>query len=170
MPQDKKTNTKTTAQKKPQTATATQPLGVVGSTFDEKNEVAATGDTISIAVCLATSLAFDIDLGSTTKRVVFYGLNEDLRGKPTGVLALSGNALCQNILKSDWEAIKQQYGSMDVFTGINGNIPCIYEVGDVAGFNSAKANNELKEMDHGLSPIDPNKEKDKAIEEHKEEQ
>lgn len=170
MPQDKKPNTKTTTPKKTVKAGSTQQLGVVSSTFDEKNSVVATEDTIAVAVCLATSLAFDIDLGSTTKRVVFYGLNENLRGKATGVLALAGNALCQYILKSDWKAIKEQYGSMDVFTGINGNIPCIYEVGDLAGFNSAKANNELKEMDHGLSPIDPNKEKDKAIEEHKEEQ
>lgn len=129
---------------------------VIASTMDVEPEAdAETGEKISIAVSLPHGIKFDdVPNGAGgTKTVVFPGVNDALRGKKSGVLALPGNAVCVQILKRDWEAIKAMHGREIAFVGRNGRMPCIYPVGDVKGFKSARS--EIEEMRHGLEPIEP---------------
>lgn len=130
---------------------------VVGSTLN--NEVTApteqTGETIAIAVSLPYDLRFD-DIpvkGGGTKSITLPGINSAQRGSRNPVLALAGNALCVMLPKEDWEALLATHGKEIVFTGRNGSIPCVYPVGDKAGFIAAES--EIKEMKTGLEPITP---------------
>lgn len=125
---------------------------IIGSTLDEeKKETLPAGETIAIACSLPFGIRFDdIPCGGSTKSIHFPGVNDSLRGKRDGVLAAAGNAVCVTMLKSDWEALLAIHGKETAFTGRNGNIPCIYPVGDRAGFRAARS--EIAEMRHGLEP------------------
>lgn len=134
-------------------------VDVVGSTLG--NEVAASeeqaGETIAIAVSLPYDLRFDgIPVkGGGTKSITFPSINSSQRGSRNPVLALAGNALCVMLPKDDWEALLATHGKEIVFTGRDGRIPCIYPVGDKAGFLAAES--EIKEMKTGLEAAIPEK-------------
>lgn len=136
-------------------ATATDVTAeVIASTTEEEKTVTQAGtDTIAIAVCLPHGLKFDDipDGNGGTKTITLPGLNSHLKGQNTGVLALPGNALCVQLAKTDWEALVRIHGRETAFTGRNGSIPCIYPVGDKAGFASARS--EIAEMRNGLEPV-----------------
>lgn len=142
--------------KKPNEAqTTTEEVQVVASTLENETESAVEGGTIAIACCLPFGLRFDDipDGKGGTKVVTLPGLNEGLRGKREGVLALPGNAVCVQLPKQDWEALLKTHGREVAFTGRDGRMPCVYPVGDVKGFKSARS--EIAEMKHGLEPIAP---------------
>ena len=138
------------------TTKKTAGVTVVGSTFTEEKAVdTSTSEMISIAVSLPYDLRFD-DIpqdGGGTKSITLPSINSNLRGSRTPILALAGNALCVNMPKKDWEALLAIHGREPVFTGVNGRMPCVYPVGDKAGFLSAES--EIKSMRSGLEPIEP---------------
>ena len=133
-----------------------EQVEVIGSTLEENKKVCESeGEMIAIACCLPFGLKFD-DVPAKnggTKVVTFPSINEGLRGKKTGVLALAGNAVCVRIPKADWDAIVAIHGREDAFIGRNGGMPCLYPVGDEKGFKSARS--EIAEMKHGLEPVTP---------------
>lgn len=129
---------------------------VIASTLEEENEQQDSNEEmISIACCLPFGLKFtDVPTGNGgSKTVIFPGVNKALKGKADGILALPGNAVCVTIPKKDWEAILAIHGKEIAFTGRNGAMPCVYPVGDIKGFKSAKS--EIKEMKTGVEPVDP---------------
>lgn len=129
---------------------------VIDSTLEnEPEQIEESSATIAIACSLPFGIKFDdIPCGNgSTKTIVFPGVNSRYKGKESGTLALPGNAVCVTLLKSDWEAILKIHGKEIAFTGRNGKMPCIYPVGDKKGFKSAQS--EIKEMRHGLEPINP---------------
>ena len=151
------TSTKTT-RTRARKAAAAGPQ-VVDSTFDQDDAAQKeTADTIAIACCLPHGLVFrDIPDGKGgTKTIRLPGINQQLKGAAKGVLALPGNALCVTMARADWEALKETHGREDAFVGVNGGMPCIYPVGDRAGFKDAKASGEIAEMQTGLEAADPN--------------
>jgi hypothetical protein len=137
------------------TKKTSQTAEVIGSTLEDTTKTENDNGMIAIACSLPFGLKFDdIPAGNgATKTIVFPGVNSDLKGKTSGVLALPGNAICVNLPKSDWEAILAIHGKEVAFTGKNGRMPCIYPVGDKRGFKSAAS--EIAQMRHGLEPIDP---------------
>lgn len=151
----RKTTAKAKAKAKEQTKKITE-VEVVASTLDDEPQAEQLeGETIAIACCLPFGLKFT-DIPSRrggTKTIVLPGVNQALKGKATGVLALPGNAVCVTLLKEDWENIVRIHGREDAFMGRNGGMPCIYPVGDLKGFKAARS--EIKEMRNGLEPIDP---------------
>lgn len=143
----------------------TTEVAVVGSTFTEEKAVEAnSSDLIAIAVSLPYDLRFDdipVKSGGT-KSITLPNINSNQRGNRTPMLALAGNALCVMMPKEDWEALKAVHGREAVFTGVNGGMPCVYPVGDKAGFLAAES--EIKEMRSGLDPVTP---EDVNVEERK---
>nr|DAH90097.1 MAG TPA: hypothetical protein [Caudoviricetes sp.] len=134
----------------------TEVAQIEATTFDNEPEIETPeGETISVACCLPLGLKFtDIPNGKGgTKTIILPGVNSVLRGKKTGILLGAGNAVCVTLAKSDWEALLAIHGREDAFVGRNGQMPCIYPVGDVKGFKAAR--DEIKEMKTGLEPIEP---------------
>ena len=147
------TQKKTTARKK----TDDQPK-IIASTVEQAAPAASeNADTIAIACCLPLGLVFrDIPNGKGgTTTIRLPGINSALRGASKGVLALPGNALCVVLSKADWEALVRTHGREAAFTGVNGSMPCIYPVKNMAGFESAKNSGEIAEMSSGLEAADP---------------
>lgn len=128
----------------------------VVATLDEPAEVKVEGETTIIACHLPFDIRFDDipDGKGGFKSITLTGLNSNLRGKASGILQVDGS-LAQSLLKKDWEAILKIHGREAVFTGVNGHIPCIVEVGSKANFLARES--ELREQRHGLEPIDPKK-------------
>lgn len=128
---------------------------IVASTLDEDKGQTVEEGTIAIACCLPFGLRFDDipDGKGGTKVITLPSLNEGLRGKRTGVLAMPGNAVCVQLPKKDWDALLEKHGREIAFTGRDGRMPCVYPVGDVKGFKSASS--EIAEMKHGLEPVAP---------------
>lgn len=107
------------------------------TTHDSKN---------STYVTVSLNLAYDLTFDIGDKHWTINGTNSNLRGVDGGILAVGkfGQTL---IKKEDWEAIKAQYGSMDIFQ--KGFI--------FASEDKASAEDEAKdkeELRHGLEPID----------------
>lgn len=147
-----------TATRKRAQATAAEGVEVLTSTLEEeKKAVTVAGETIAIACCLPFALRFDDipDGKGGTKSIRFPGINDNLRGMKSGVLAMPGNALCVQLPKSDWENLIAAHGKEIAFTGRNGSMPCIYPVKDVKGFKAAAS--EIAEMRTGLEAADPTK-------------
>lgn len=142
------------------------PIQVEASSLEGNEETGKedSGDMISIAVSLPFGMIFDdIPNGrGGKKKIALPGMNDHLKGLRSGVLALPGNALCVRLPKADWEALKRLHGKEIAFTGRNGSVPCIFEVGDKAGFKAAQS--EIAEITHGLEALDP---KDAGVEEAK---
>lgn len=119
-------------------------------------EEKAGAGRVAIACCLAHGLKFsDVPCGNGTKTVVFPGINNNLRGATSGVLALPGNALCVYLDKADWEAIKRMHGNEQAFTGVDGAMPCIYELRGT--FKEEVRDGVISEMKTGLEGADPTK-------------
>lgn len=128
----------------------------VVATLDEPTETKVEGETTMIACHLPFDIRFDDipDGKGGKKSITLQGLNCALRGKASGILTIEGS-LAQVLLKRDWEAILRIHGREAVFTGVNGGIPCIVEVGNKANFKARES--ELREQRHGLEPIEPKK-------------
>lgn len=128
----------------------------VVATLDEPIETKVEGETTMIACHLPFDIRFDDipDGKGGKKSITIKGLNSALRGKPSGILTVEGS-LAQVLLKRDWEAILRIHGREAVFTGVNGGVPCIVEVGNKANFKARES--ELREQRHGLEPIEPKK-------------
>lgn len=128
----------------------------VVATLDEPAEIEVEGETTVVACHLPFDIRFDDipDGKGGFKSITLTGLNSALRGKSSGILQVDGS-LAQSLLKKDWEAILKIHGREAVFTGVNGQIPCIIEVGNKANFLARES--ELREQRHGLEPIDPKK-------------
>ena len=130
---------------------------VVGSTFEDTKKTksaAKTAATVVLAVSLPHGLKFD-DVPCSdggTKTIVFPGINDALRSKREGILLGRGNAVA---FKIDWENILKMHGKEAAFTGVNGGLPCIIPMKDEKEFKSRT--DELKEIDHGVNPVDPAK-------------
>lgn len=145
---------------KNEAATLAQGGTVVGSTFEDTGKTksaAKTAATVVLAVSLPHGLKFD-DVPCSdggTKTIVFPGLNDDLRSKREGILLGKGNAIAFKIDKADWENILKMHGKEAAFTGVNGGLPCIIPMKDEKEFKSRT--DELKEIDHGVNPVDPAK-------------
>ncbi|WP_304947313.1 hypothetical protein [uncultured Parasutterella sp.] len=141
-------------------ATLAQGGTVVGATFEETEKTkssAKTSETVVLAVSLPHGLKFD-DVPCSdggTKTIVFPGLNDALRSKREGILIGRGNAVAFKIDKTDWENILKMHGKEAAFTGVNGGLPCIIPMKDEKEFKSRS--DELKEIDHGVNPVDPEK-------------
>jgi len=105
-------------------------------------EPVVTKSSSKVVVCLnlAHSLIFE--------------LGEKLRGKSEGVLAVGkyGHTIIDS---QDWDAIKEKYSGMAIFKN---NL--IFSASDTASANSKEK--ELKDMRHGLEPVDPSKTTSKA--------
>lgn len=122
----------------------------------EVPEEEAGDGRVAIACCLTHGLKFsDVPCGNGTKTIVFPGINSNLRGETSGVLALPGNALCVYLDKKDWEAIKRMHGQEQAFTGVNGGMPCIYELKGT--FKEEVRDGVIAEMKTGLEGADPEK-------------
>lgn len=113
----------------------------------KKSTDVETKGTNYVTVCL--NLAHDIIFDIGDKKWTIKGSNSHLRGLDGGVLAVGKYGETQ-ILKEDWEAIKEHYKGMTIFqTGL------IFAAEDLASArDEAKDKEELR---HGLEPIDPKK-------------
>lgn len=141
-------------------ASLAQGGAVVGSTFEETEKTksaAKTEETVTLAVSLPHGLKFDdVPCGDGgTKTIVFPGLNDSLRFKTEGILLGKGNAVAFRIDKTDWENILRMHGKEAAFVGVNGGLPCIVAMKDENEFKART--DELKEIDHGVNPIDPSR-------------
>lgn len=114
--------------------------------IDKKNEY--------VIVCLKHphGIKFKLD---NDRSVVINGNAAHLKGKTTGVLPDGGFGMT-TILKEDWEAIKNTYGTMSIFkSGL------IFASADTA---SAKAQaQEHDELKSGFEPVDVKKEKNIGV-------
>ena len=96
----------------------------------------------------------DVDNGNGgTKTVEFSGINYALRGKAEGILNSTGNAVLSKVAKADWEDILRKHGRERVFT----SVPAL--LFEVAGGQAELdvREDEVKEIQNGLSPVDPKK-------------
>lgn len=137
---------------------------IVGSTMDsEKVEEKTGSNVVTLAVSLRGGHRFtDVPNGQGgTKTVYLAGLDDALRGKPTGVLAPDGNCVFQTIDRTDWENILAMHGRERMFTGWNGSSPCVFEIsGGVK--NKAAYKDEIENTATGLAPLDPTADKNIA--------
>lgn len=142
--------------KKTETAKVETPE-VVATTFDKEptSQASSTSETITIACCLPHGLEFDdVDTAhGGTKTIRFPGLNDSLRGQRSGILIGAGNSVAVTIDKKDWECIVRKHGREAAFTGVNGRLPCLLPMQNEKEFKSRS--DEIKDMSHGLDPIDP---------------
>ena len=97
-------------------------LDVVAKVGDFENEKTAvnsniTGDCVYIACHLEGGVKFDgvPDGNGGTKTVTFPGINDDLRGKRTGILLSAGKSIAVKIPRTEWEWIKSHYGDSGLF-------------------------------------------------------
>lgn len=135
-------------------------LDVVAKVGDFENEKTAvnsniTGDCVYIACHLEGGVKFDgvPDGNGGTKTVTFPGINDDLRGKRTGILLSAGKSIAVKILRTEWEWIKSHYGDSGLFKWNNGVPPCLLECQTLDEFNNRE---EVKHQVSGFEPSDGN--------------
>ena len=108
-----------------------------------------------VACGLMNGIKFDdVDNGNGgTKTVEFSGINYALRGKAEGILNSTGNAVLSKVAKADWEDILRKHGRERIFT----SVPAL--LFEVAGGQAELdvREDEVKEIQNGLSPVDPKK-------------
>lgn len=115
-------------------------------------EPVVTKSSSKVVVCLNLAHSLIFELGE--RKIKINGTNENLRGKSEGVLAVGkyGHTIIDS---QDWDAIKEKYSSMAIFKN---NL--IFSANDTASANAKEK--ELKDMRHGLEPVDPSKTTSKA--------
>lgn len=135
-------------------------LDVVAKVGDFENEKTAvnsniTGDCVYIACHLEGGVKFDgvPDGNGGTKTVTFPGINDDLRGKRTGILLSAGKSIAVKIPRTEWEWIKSHYGDSGLFKWNNGVPPCLLECQTLDEFNNRE---EVKHQVSGFEPSDGN--------------
>lgn len=107
-----------------------------------------------VIVCLKHPHGIKFKLGNN-RHVTIQGNATHLKDKTTGVLPDGGFGMT-TILKEDWEAIKNTYGTMSIFkSGL------IFASADTASAQAqAKEHDELKS---GFEPVDVKKEKNIGV-------
>lgn len=115
-------------------------------------EQVVTKSSAKVVVCLNLAHSLIFELGE--RKIKINGTNENLRGKSEGVLAVGkyGHTIIDS---QDWDAIKEKYSGMAIFKN---NL--IFSANDTASANAKEK--ELKDMRHGLEPVDPSKTTSKA--------
>lgn len=131
---------------------------IVGDTLTEKAKAASVSKTSPytyVACGLMNGIKFDdVDNGNGgTKVIEFSGINYALRGKAEGILNSTGNAVLSKVAKADWEDILRKHGRERVFTSVPA---LLFEVAGGQAELDARAD-EVKEIQNGLSPVDPKK-------------
>ena len=132
-------------------------LDVVAKVGDFETAVNSniTGDCVYIACHLEGGVKFDgvPDGNGGTKTVTFPGINDDLRGKRTGILLSAGKSIAVKIPRTEWEWIKSHYGDSGLFKWNNGVPPCLLECQTLDEFNNRE---EVKHQVSGFEPSDGN--------------
>lgn len=100
---------------------------------------------VEVRLNLAHSINFDVN----GRKIKINGQNEKLRGEKEGILIVGGYG--KTILdQQDWDELVRLYGRMAIFK--NG---LIFAMGDSASADDRAK--ELKELRHGLEPVDTRK-------------
>jgi len=136
----------------------TETSGVVGSTMEEKkeNEALSGADVVTLRVSLRHSVRFDsIPCAEGEKSITLIGIDEHLRGERNAILTPDGNAIFQQLPRSEWEALKAMYGDSKMFKSSNGFPACVAEVESLESAKKGVYNDEIKATVTGFAPADP---------------
>lgn len=145
------------ATKKKTTAKAGQ---VVGATTDRAQAEELTGAGVAtLRVSLRHPHKFDDlpDGQGGVKTVILPGLDDNLRGKPSGILTAEGNAIFFQLPREDWETIKKMHGQEQMFLPWHGNPPLVAEIESVSAAKSGAYKDDIEATQTGLGPQDPAK-------------
>mgnify|MGYP006969174745 FL=1 len=145
------------ATKKKTTAKAGQ---VVGATTDRAQAEELTGAGVAtLRVSLRHPHKFDDlpDGQGGVKTVILPGLDDNLRGKPSGILTAEGNAIFFQLPREDWETIKKMHGQEQMFLPWHGNPPLVAEIESVSAAKSGAYRDDIEATQTGLGPQDPAK-------------
>ena len=134
---------------------------VVGSTFEDKkdNETLSGVDVVTLCVSLRNGHIFnDIPDGhGGYKKIQLAGLDDNQRGGKGGILTDKGNAVYQQMPRSDWEALYALHGKERMFNSWHGFPPCVFKVSSVSEAKRAKdIQDQIKETVTGLDPFAEN--------------
>lgn len=140
--------------------TATAKGHVVGATTDRSQTEALSGaNVVTLRVSLRHPHKFDDlpDGRGGFKEVVLPGLDDNLRGKSSGILTAEGNAVFFQLPREDWETIKKMHGQEQMFLPWRGNPPLVAEIESVNAAKSGAYKDDIEATDTGLAPQDPAK-------------
>ena len=133
---------------------------VVGATTDRSQTEALSGaNVVTLRVSLRHPHKFDDlpDGRGGFKEVVLPGLDDNLRGKSSGILTAEGNAVFFQLPREDWETIKKMHGQEQMFLPWHGNPPLVAEIESVNAAKSGAYKDDIEATDTGLAPQDPAK-------------
>lgn len=133
---------------------------VVGATTDRAQAEELTGAGVAtLRVSLRHPHKFDDlpDGQGGVKTVILPGLDDNLRGKPSGILTAEGNAIFFQIPHEDWETIKKMHGQEQMFLPWHGNPPLVAEIESVSAAKSGAYRDDIAATQTGLGPQDPAK-------------
>lgn len=144
--------------KKTETVTEEVTTSVVGSTAEDKKdkETLSGADVVTLCVSLRNGHIFDDipDGHGGKKSIRLAGLDDHLRGGKGGVLTDKGNAVYQQMPRSDWEALYALHGKERMFNSWNGFPPCVFKVDSVSEAKKSKdIQDQIKESKTGLDPL-----------------
>ena len=131
---------------------------VVGSTAEDRKDKSDLigADVVTLCVSLRNGHIFsDIPDGKGGfKKIRLAGLDDHLRGSKGGILTDKGNAVYQQMPRSDWEALYKLHGKERMFNSWQGMPPCVFEVKNVAEAKKSKdIQDQIKETETGLDPL-----------------
>lgn len=133
---------------------------VVGATTDRAQAEELTGAGVAtLRVSLRHPHKFDDlpDGQGGVKTVILPGLDDNLRGKPSGILTAEGNAIFFQLPREDWETIKKMHGQEQMFLPWHGNPPLVAEIESVSAAKSGAYRDDIEATQTGLGPQDPAK-------------
>lgn len=133
---------------------------VVGATTDRAQAEGLTGAGVAtLRVSLRHPHKFDDlpDGKGGVKTVILPGLDDNLRGKPSGILTAEGNAIFFQLPREDWETIKKMHGQEQMFLPWHGNPPLVAEIESVSAAKSGAYRDDIEATNTGLGPQDPAK-------------
>lgn len=141
-----------------ETVTEEVTTSVVGSTAEDRKdkEVLSGSDVVTLCVSLRNGHIFnDIPDGQGGKKSIkLAGLDDHLRGGKGGILTDKGNAVYQQMPRSDWEALYALHGKERMFNSYHGLPPCVFKVDSVSEAKKSKdIQDQIKETVTGLDPL-----------------
>lgn len=140
--------------------TASAKGHVVGATTDRsQTETLSGANVVTLRVSLRHPHKFDDlpDGRGGFKEVVLPGLDDNLRGKSSGILTAEGNAVFFQLPREDWETIKKMHGQEQMFLPWRGNPPLVAEIESVDAAKAGSYKDDIEATDTGLAPQDPAK-------------
>lgn len=140
--------------------TTTAKGHVVGATTDRSQTEALSGaNVVTLRVSLRHPHKFDDlpDGRGGFKEVVLPGLDDNLRGKSSGILTAEGNAVFFQLPREDWDCIKKNHGQEQMFLPWHGNPPLVSEIESVDAAKAGAYKDDIEATDTGLAPQDPAK-------------